>query len=284
MIKFIRIFLCLFLVVSLAGCLSNPLSRFKSAEAKVAAAKDKKEKVEEKIESKAVPYTFGAQYALGKEENPSKPVVVAKSFLDSSLTITGPPSFKDSLEFKQIVDGLLATNQLVIKNAEKQLAAKNQEVIQLQGQVISLGEKLTIVEKIRDDISLKNSEMANRWNMLKRIFWWGVWIAGFFIASQILSQILPAPYGSIFGVLSLLGGLFIKIVSSVIPKTKEIGGVVAKSTYDSTNETLKQIILGVQKARQDESVAEKLDLELKAALDVSSKRKVTDLKRELGDI
>lgn len=261
--RFISVFLCIFLAVSLAGCFSDPLSRLKNAQAKVEAAQTKKEKTEEKVVSKAVPYTFGALYSLGKVEEPSKPVIIAKNLLDSSLTITGPPSFRDSLEFKQIIDGLMDTNMVKIKAAEGRLAAKNQEVIQLQGQIEGLGKDLEKANSKFTQISLLNSEMANKWNLLKRIFWWGVAIAGLFILSEILSVALPQPYGSIFGILSFLGGLVVKFISSVMPRSKEIGSVVSKTTFDQSETALRHLILSINTARQDEELKKKLDPILK---------------------
>jgi hypothetical protein len=281
--KCLKFFLCTFLVVILTGCIGNPLKKFNSATEKVVAVQEKKEKVEDKVAEKAIPYTFGAQYSLGKEENPSQPVTVAKNLLDSSLTITGPPSFKDSLEFKQIVDGLLATNQVIVKAAETKLVAKNQEVIGLQGQISVLEQKLGIAEKVKEKIAQENSSMANKWAFLKKIFWWSVWIAGFFILSQILSTVLPAPYGSVFGVLSFLGGLIIKGISSIIPKAKEFGGVVSSQAYNLSEKTLKELVKSIQEIRRDEELAAKIDPILLDKTNAEDSRlKIKEIKTQLG--
>lgn len=282
--KCVRVFLCLFLVISLAGCFSNPLSRFKAAEAKVAATQDKKEAVEEKIQSKAVPYVYGAFYSLGQDPEPSKWSVVAKKMTDSALTITGPPSFKDSLEFKTIVDGLLATNSALIKAAEVKLAVKNQEVIQLQGQIVGLEEKLTVVTRARDLVSENNAGLASKWAKLVKWFWIIIWIIGIGLGLHFLSFIVPSPYNSIFFCISALMGGFARILFRIFPLAKSYGKVVAEDVHLVTKTALTDVIKGVEKARQDPVVAEKLNTELKAAMDNDSKIEVTNIKRGLGNV
>lgn len=283
--KCIRFFIVLLFSLTLTGCFSNPLSKFKSASEKVADTQDKKAKVEEKVSDKAKNYVFAADYALSKEVEPSKEVKVAKEMTGLSLSISGPPALKESLEFKNIVDGLLATNAAKIKLAEEQLSKKNQEVVGLQGQISVLQDKLTTAEKIKDKIASENSGLANKWNTLTRIFWIVVWTICVAAILHILSFIIPPPYNSVFSIISLLIGGFIKILMSLAPKAKEVANLVSKESHELSETTLKHLVGAIQEIRKDPEVADKVDSVLKDFTSKeTSRNKIIEVKKTLGHI
>jgi len=283
--KCIRFFIVLLFSLTLTGCFSNPLSKFKSASDKVEATQDKKAKTEEKVSEKAKNYVFAADYALSKDPEPSKESKVAKEMTGLSLSVSGPPAMKDSLEFKSIVDGLLATNAAKIKLAEEQLNKKNQEVVGLQGQISVLQDKLGIAEKIKDKIAAENSGLANKWNTLTRIFWIIVYVACGAVVLHILSFIIPPPYNSVFSIISLLIGGFVKILMSLAPKAKDAANLVSKETHELSETTLKHLVGAIQEIRKDSNLVDKVDSVLKDFTSKeTSRNKIIEVKKTLGHI
>ena len=281
--KFMGLFLCLFLAVSVAGCFSNPLDRLKRAQDKVEAAQTKKEKTEDKTWDKSIGYNFGAKYALEKVEDPPKQVTIAKSLLDNSLTITGPPSFRDSLEFKQIIDGLMDTNMVRIRAAEVKLAAKNNEVIQLQGQIEGLGRDLEKANSKYSAISLENAGLASKWAKLTKWFWIVVWTIGIGFVIHLLSFVIPPPFNSIFFCISALLGGIVKLITSLAPKAKEFGGVVSSKVHDLSEETLKDLVKSIAEIRKDKELAAKIDPILLDKTNADDSRlKIRAIKDSLG--
>lgn len=282
--KHLRVFLLsFFLLFSTSGCFNNPLRNLQSANTKVEAATHKKEKAEEKISEKAKNYTFGADYALSLDTSPSKESIVAKEMTGLSLAVSGPPPMEEVTDYKGIVDGLLSTNNAKIKKSEAELAAKNKEVEVLQTKLVGLEDKLVKAESDKEKVVNENTDLASKWAKLTKIFWIVVYVAVFGLIAHILNLILPAPYNSIFGIVSAILGLFTKGIIKIAPAAKETAGLISKEVHDTSKEALEHLVAAIEDARTKGNLADKLDPFLRDHTTKDGSREVIkDTKRELG--
>ena len=292
--------ICLLFCLLLSGCI-NPLKLFQRADKKVDTIQTQVNKNKDETVEKAKGYVHGTSTALNLDPNPSKYSEVASDLNKRTGLILGPPDYQDALVIDKIVTGLLSTNEQIKIQAQKDLNNKDSQIVVLQNKLKGLEEKLEVAEKKKDEIAFENSSLASKWHKLvtwiKWIFWGGLFVGLFLLVSQVLSAVAPPPYNSAFALVSLLLGGIGKFIFKLFPKTLHFAGVVAKETYDKTEQALTHIVKGVQEIRQTElnsqditpetksvKIAEIIDPILKGTMDEATRLKIIEIKAKLGQI
>lgn len=280
--RFAAPLVAVFLLIS--GC-GTPTQKNDKAEkrvetAKQAIAKNKDQQVEE-----AKGYVYAADRALSLDPNPSRFSTVGKMMTERSLLTLGNPDFETVIQYQRIIDGLVSTNAALQRKAEAELAKKDNQVIELQGDKASLERKLGKAEDSRKELAEKYAGMASKWARL--IFWirfaiYGV--IGVFIF-RLIGVFVPPPYNSFFTIIDFIFGGIGRCLFKLLPKAKETAGVVAKEAYDISEKTLSAVVGAVQAARQNPDVRNHIDPLLKDATDKEVTRpKIIDVKTNLGHI
>lgn len=269
------VFLGVFLIIFVSGCAYwSPASKQARIEAKLNKAEKSVDTNKDKQIEKAAGYISGTKTALSYETNKSPAVRIAADLNEIAGTII-PPSVSQVVEFKQIVEGLLSTNELIRANAEKKLDSKNAEIVGLQSKLIDLEKKLEKTEAKRDEIATENARMANIWFRIKQIGYWIAILCGILLISHVLSLVLPVPYNSIFGILSgLLGGAG-KVVFGLAPAAKSFAGVVSEKSFNLLHATANDIVNAVQELKEkDKEAYSKLKPLLEKHTDIDSTQPV----------
>ncbi len=265
--KFIQI-ACISIWICLVGCFSLPSAKQSAAEKKTAQIEQSISKNEDFRLEAIKSYNYGVQYSLSLEPNPSKNVQVAQNLNDKSLVVSGPPSFKNAEDFKQIVNGLVSTNKAEVTKAENDLRLRDLQVVRLQAELGSLNSKLNKQEEANTTLARANAKLGD---FLARIYHYIYWIAGiivFLIIIHILSLILPPPYNSIFSLVSGIFGLFGKMLFAIAPKAKVFAGVVGADV----GKTLDHVVASIQTVRETDPVTfAKIEPILKEKTDEVSK-------------
>lgn len=241
-----------------AGCFT-PKDRQAAADEKVAKAKNAIEKNDDKIERKGVGYTYAGDYSLSLDPTPSPFSKLAKEMTERSLVATGLPEMQEILELRSIVRGLLSTNVTQKAQAEKDLAARDQEVVKLQAANKNLEDKLQVAEQKRDEVSKENAEYATKWKKMtgwiKKILW-GV---GILFALRFACIFLPPPYNMIGSVVDTVFGGLGKMVFKMMPAAKQAAGVVSEEAHITSEKTLEKLVGAIQDFRDRKKQASTTD-------------------------
>jgi len=273
------------LILAAAGCFS-PLKKNDKVAEKVEKAKANIESNTEKRNEIAKSYLFGASYALRLDPNPSIYSTVAEGYVDRTLAITGNPNLEETGTIKKITDGLVSTNAATVKAAEKELKKKDDEVIALEHKLEILETKLAKTEEKAKEVAAENAQYANTWYKIKRVFYWIaiIFVAGFIL--QILSQVLPPPYSSVFGVFAFVFGAFGKLIMGIIPAAKTFAGVVSKETHEAYSSTLASLVNSIQQIKKEnpDFFKDKVAPVLRDKTSVVDREIIVDVKKQLGHL
>ena len=281
--RVICILLILIISSSITGCsvFKNPKNSWDKANAKVVKTEQKLTANDKEIINQAKQYIFAADISLKADKNPNKNSIIAESFADRAILTLGPPTMDESSVLRTMVNNLLATNKQIVAKGERQLANLDAQLADLQNINNKLQETLNTAEAKVFRIGETNSAMANKWNMLMRVFWWTVYaiIAAFVI--KILSIILPPPYNSVFGIVDYILGGLIRFIFKLAPKAMETAKVV-KVDYQTA---LNHVVTSIEDVKAKNPLSSSpLINELKSNTDENSKKLITQTKQNLGYI
>jgi len=282
-----RIIVIVASILLFSGCFS-PSSKNNSAEKKVAEVKEKIERNQQDTIDKARGYVFATDTVLGMETNKSQFNKVGKMFSERAVLTLGNPEMEVANQYKEIINALLSTNEVIKKRGETMLANKDAEVIELQSVIKGLEQKLEKAEEKRKEISAENASLADKW---VRLITWIKWAVFSFIALFILrvvASVLPPPYNGALVIFDfIIGGLF-KGVSKIFTQATSAAKLVEEKAFVASSNTLKQVVAGIQEARynrpESELIKKHLDQILGETLDKESKIVIQDVKRDLNHI
>ena len=243
-----RYFFILILLIT-SGCW-GPLSKNNRAERAVEKSKIALDKNRDDQIDKSKGYFWGSGYSLSQITNPPAEVKVAKDLNDKGMAIVGPPSIQEINEFKSIVDRLLSDNEKIRAEAQLDLRAKDGEIISLQSRLVGLEKKVEEKESERKEIAAENAKYANTWVNIKRIFYWGLWIAIGVMVLRVVCAVVPPPYNSIGYAVDFVFGGIGKIIFGVFSKAKEAAGVVSKQTYDLSQAALVDVVGAINEIKR----------------------------------
>ncbi len=224
----------------LVGCFSLPSAKQSAAEKKTAQIEQSISKNEDFRLEAIKSYNYGVQYSLSLESNPSKNVQVAQNLNDKSLVISGPPSFKNAEDFKQIVNGLVSTNKTEVTKSENDLRLRDLQVIRLQAELGGLNAKLGVQEDKNLQLARENSNLGDFLARIKHwLFWIGIVIAVLIVIH--LLSFLPAPYGNVFSLVAMIFGMIGRFIFKAVPKAATFAKVVGSNTKIALDDVVASI-------------------------------------------
>ncbi|MEK6883571.1 MAG: hypothetical protein AABY22_28340 [Nanoarchaeota archaeon] len=269
----------------LTGCLGGrPIWRQNKSEKALENAKYQLENNRQKLSDKSIGFTYGADWSLALDPEPSRYSIAAKDLTERSLLASGYPDIKTAFDFQRIAHGLVSSNYFSQKEAKVLLDRKDEEVVKLQAKAQYLETKVGEAEDKAKKVAEDNSVLASKYVKWVRLFWGLVWIAGIGFILSMVAKLLPPPYNYALGIFPMLIGGIFKIFHGLFPETKRFAAVVSKETNDIAEKTLSDIIKSVQIARkQYPDIQTNLDPILLSNTDKEiSRPKITKVKEILG--
>lgn len=262
-------------LVLLAGCFA-PSKTATRAISKVEASKKEIDKVDDRVIQHAAASAFGTQKAL--EAAPASPQVdAARKFNDRVRLTIGEPQVRDALEVERIVQGLLDEDRRSREIAEAKLRQRDAEVVGLQDRITKLEGQLTKREADRDETFLDISALADRFVRIRAIFRWAIVLVLVLVFGPLLFRVLgilvpvTGPFAEIFAsIFAKAGGTILKAA----PLAAQKAGYVASEQFAKTQEALEDVVLAVQRLREDADIEKKIDPILRDATDRRTSRPV----------
>lgn len=273
----------------LTGC-KGTLGIFRSKQDKVDDTKRALVDNREAQVKEAAKHVYVTGLALDTETNRTPAIETASEFNELAQSTLGVPDVKDVTVLKEMLVGLLSTNQQLRALATKQKRELQSEVIALQQERDELQGKLRKAEDKRDaayeDAAIKAAKYE-KWRA--RLLWIvGILGGGFLVSIMLpaLSTAFPvlAPFAAIFN------GLFGTVARSIFriaPKAMTTAGVVGKQAYDLSDRTLRDLVVAIQnvKIKNPQGFDEVLKEELKDATDpLSSRQKILEIKTKMATL
>lgn len=273
------------LLLSIQGCIS-PNSRFNSAQGKVDTIEAKISTNQLRSYEIARDYTYAADFTLGLNTETNKYASTAKRFTEKSLLASGLPGIVEANRLQSISTNLLSTNATDVAQGTLDLMQKDAELAKVQKENVALQGKLDKAEQKLEEVNKENAAMATTLWKIKNVLKWIGFGFGGLVLIMIFCAVAPifmpalAPLAALLG--NAVGGIF-KIVFRAVPAAAHGAGVVAKGAFEKSESTLSAVVEALQEARQkDPTVKGTLDALLKEALDKEHKKKIIDVKTELG--
>ena len=245
--NFFPILLMVILVATAPGCalFKNPFKSWTKAETKVETTQKAVATNQEEIVKQGKNYVYATKLALDADTSTNQVHDVEVQLNDKAIATLGTPTMDQIVVLQAMVKNLLSTNQILVAKGEKQLAAQDAMVANLQSVNSELLGKLDVATKKLTEVGTTNAGLAQKWNDVVKVFWWIVYAFIFVAVIKVLAVVLPPPYNSIVGIIAVPIGLFTKLIHSLVPEAKAVAGVVS-SEYKTTTE---QLLTAIQKLK-----------------------------------
>lgn len=247
--------------------------------------------------------SYGVDYALSKETDPSKPVQVAKNLNERAMSITGQPSIADINKMKKLIDDLTSQLQTERTRGMEALALKDKEIYQLQLEASSLeltkdleikkymkiaADTAAQADAIQSELDKMNNFMGMGaiWYGVKRLVTRLAWILGIggilFIGLRFASMSNPVA-ASIFSIFNMIGSWLVNIIKVIVPKAVEMAGNTANSVFNAYRSTLFKVVDAIEITRDRASAADR-PTDIGSVLDEASKTMNGDEKAIVEEI
>jgi hypothetical protein len=255
--------------------------------------------------------SYGVDYALNKEVEPSENVLAAKDINTRAMSLTGIPSVEEMKNMRQMIDNL--TSQLMSEREKGVISLRQKDAqiyaLQLESRVLVATKDAEIRRymKMAQDVASRADAIQYELDKMDRFMgmgaiWYGVkrlmtrlaWILGIgsilFIVLRVVSMSNPIA-ASIFSIFNIIGSWFINILKVLFPKALELAGGTATSVFNTYRTTMFKIIDGIQtlKERQKDIgnadrkfTLDELLTELQKTMGDDDKKLVDEIKRNLG--
>lgn len=255
--------------------------------------------------------TYGINYALNKEENPSSFVGVAKDLSGRALSLTGQPSLEEIKKMEAMIEDL--TSQLANERVRGKAAldAKDKQISTLQTKSKELEELKEIeIKKYMqiasataakaDELQVQMNKMDS-WMGLGAIFYGlkkfivsSMWILGIgsilYLVLRFASMSNPLA-ASIFSIFDTIMSWGVNVIKLLAPKALEVAGHTSKAIANQYKNTMIKMVDGIeslkerQKAIGDPNKKYTLDellSEFSKMMDSNEKAMVEQIKRDIG--
>lgn len=276
-------YLYLLLLVPLLVSCNTPMAKWFKAEKTVESTKKELIKTDDALMKNVMSYVYGADFTLSLSPT-NRYTEVAKGFTERALVAGGNPSMEETLRLRQIVLDLTSTNQQNIIKGEKELAAKDSEVIKLQKRNDILEEQLVKQQEKLKQVNEENAQLATTWKKITTGFWWIVWIIGIAFVISIIGKILPPPYNNIAAIVGIPLGLIGKAIIGIVPSIKQSAGLVSADEHNNSQLTLEKLVLSIEELKRTNPEAfSELEPILKNKTDSEITRpKIAEIKKDYG--
>lgn len=242
----IKHFVLVWIVAILSGC-AGPAKKDQAAKIAVTQQQAKIEQNVSGQKDHGRDFAFAAQFALSLESTPSDQSKVALTMLDRSMTLLGSPDYNETLVLKEMIHGLLSTNEALRVHAEKVLSAKDQEISGLQNQNKANEDKLKTLLAHLDKVTAENAANAQTWVTIKRIFYWFVWGSIIIVVLRVGLACCPPPYNEIGHIPDWIFGKISALLLKV-PSAAKYAGVVSSDLFNKYRTTLTHTVDGIDQA------------------------------------
>ncbi len=197
-------------------------------------------------------FSYAANYALSMDPSPSDESKVAASMLSRSLNLLGDPQYEEMMALKEMVRGLLSTNQQLRIHATNMLARKDAEIGSLQTVNESIQSKLKAALAREAKVSAENAVYAGKYITLWHTIYW---IIGLPIAVLLLlllvrlgTSAMGPPFSQLGKIPDWLAGKCAKVLLRV-PDAAKHAGTVAADMYNKVKLTLDHTVAGIEEAK-----------------------------------
>lgn len=302
-------FLLISMLMGSTGCSILSGGKNKNAN-KEEVARGKVEKVEslmgynlkDKLEQVAS-FTYGVDYALSKEEDPSRNVKVAKDLNSRTMSLSGVPTIEEIKKMEEMIDKLISDLEKERIKGEKALEKKD-------GEIQAIQEKSKLLEEAKDEEIRKYMKIAQDtasradsiqtqldkmnsymglgaiWYGFKRLVTSLAWILGIgsvlFIILRFAS--LTNPFAaSIFSIFTRIGSWAVNIIQLIVPKAVELAGHTTTAIFNVYKSTLVKIVDAIQMAKSNAKASGK-EADLKGVLDEVAKSMNTEEKAIVDEL
>lgn len=309
----IEILLIGFLLLSSGCSIFSPKGRIAAKEVN---ARSKVENVESMIQSNVKEkldqvgnISYGIQYALDKEKEPSQNVKVAKDLSARALSLTGSPTVEEINKMRKMIDDLTSQLKDEKDRGEKALADKDDEIYQIQLQSKALkeakDEEIRKYMKIAQDTAARADAIQSELDKMDRFFGLGAvfyglkrfvlrmaWILGIGSLLYLILRLASASNpiaASIFAIFDQAMSWFVHIIKLLAPKAVEIAGHTATAITDSYKKAMFKVVDCIEalKAQQQNDPNKKFTLnelltEISKSLNDDEKKMIDKIKRDIG--
>jgi hypothetical protein len=239
----LNFFLIIIVIISLTGCalMKNPFKAWTKAENKVEQVEKKIDTNQDKIINEGKKYIYATKLTLDLDPSTNQFHLLESQFAEKAIVVMGQPTLEDVNILRQMIQNLLSTNAQLNVKGQKQMAAMDAEIIDLQNENEDLISKLEKAQAKVTAVGLENAGMAQKWSNLAKIFWWSVYIILGFIVIRVITMFLPPPYNSIGIIVSLPVSIITGLLHGFAPEAKALSGVVSKEYKDVSGQLLTAI-------------------------------------------
>ena len=281
-----RRFISLVLVLSmlgLSGCalFNNPFKSWQKAETKIAQVENKVATNQVATTKEGINYVYATKLALAADPATNNYHKVETELNDKAIVVLGTPSMEDITKLNKMVNDLLSTNAQIIIQGDKELAAMDKKVTQLQQENSTLEGTLSKVEAKATAIATANAGLAQKWATVTKFFWWIVYGIIFFTVVRIVTAVLPPPYNSLSIIVSLPVSIITKLIHALVPEAQKIAGLVPVA-YQTATENL---ITSIKQIKTDHpELHNEISTTVAANANDSTASVINDTKTKLGMI
>lgn len=252
---------------------------------------------------------YGVDYALSKEDNPSKNVEVAKNLNHRAISLSGAPSIDDVKRTQKMVDDLVSELRTERQRGLKALEMKDGEIytLQVQSQALVVAREAEIKKYMkmaadiaaRADLIQDELDKMNRYLGLGAVFY-GLkkftisvaWILGIgsilYLVLRFASMSNPLA-ASIFSIVDIIMSWFVNMIRIIAPKSLEVAGQTASTIANKYRNTMVKMIDGIQylKEKQKEGPEKKYTLdelltEFSKLMNDEEKFMIEKVKKDIG--
>jgi len=265
------------------------------------------ENIRNKVENVAN-ISYGIDYVLTKEEDPSKFVKIAKDLNSRIMSLTGAPTLEEIKTMRQMIDDLTSQLKTEQERGKKTLGEKDLEISNLQTLTKTLevekDKEIKKYMKIAADTAEKADAIQEEldeytgwfglkavWKGLSQFFRTSMWVIVICVIIFIFLRFasLTSPIAaSIFSIFNQIGSWFINIIQTLTPKAITLAGSVSSKLFNSYKITTKKIVDAIQFVKvnaesngKEPLLKDVLD-ELAKSLNSEDKNIVESLKKELN--
>lgn len=258
--------------------------------------------------------TYGVDYALSKENVPSKNVEVAKDLNSKAMSITGTPTIEEMTKMKQMVDDLTSQLQEEKDRGEKERAALNQELgaVQQEKKDLLASKDAEIAKYIKFAQETAQKADSNAAELAKMNKWFGLgavfyglkhfvismaWIIGGLSLLYLILRLAAASNpiaASAFSIFETVVSWVVHGIQLAAPKAISIAGHIPTAVSDVYKTLLTKMIDNVEALQvQEKSITAKggtppkytiADLleALAKSMDTDEKALVAKIKTDIG--
>lgn len=252
---------------------------------------------------------YGVEYALSKESDPSKNVVVARDLNSRAMSLSGVPSIEEVKNMRVMIDNLTSELNTEVERGKHALELKDIEIngLQLESQALVSAKDAEIRKymKLAADTAAKADVVQEELDKMNRFFGLGAvvyglkrflvsaaWILGIgsilylFLRFASMSNPIAA---SIFSIFDQVMSWFVNLIRVLAPKALSVAGQVSSEVADKYKRTMFKMVDNIEalKSMQKKDPSKKYTIdeflmELEKALNDDEKKMVDTIKRDIG--